>query len=188
MAIDFNKLNEQHRLDQKILHLVLSGDREFTPDSSMIMKVNGEDSLVSGYEVYDALMNRLVKKRLDDGFSIEVRHGDNNGADALANMWCKKHNCIARKHSVNWDKGGNSAAYRCAEDMFLFVGMKPHKGCLLLWDGSNKLTRHKIFCAWMQGVPCRVWNYVDKAWMSANAIEEVQQQVRREQLQYGRMV
>ena len=186
MVIDFSKLDEKHRKDENILHIILSGDKEFTPDSSMIMKVNGADEMVSGYEIFEALCTRLTKKRIDDGFSIEVRCGDNRGVDALAEMWCKRHKYIMHQHTVNWNNGA-SAAYRCAEDMFLFTGMKPHKGCLLLWDGENKLTRHKIFCAWMQGVPCRVWNYVEKSWMSANDIEDVQMRVREEQIHYGRI-
>lgn len=184
--IDFAKLEEEREKDKTTLHIVISGDKEFSPQSSLTMKVNGQDELVDGRTIFNALIERLTHKCVERGFNVVVRCGANEGVDALAQEWCKRNGHMCKQHTPNFDKGGASAGYRNCEDMFLWIGHKPQKGCLLIWDGENKYTRYMIFCAWLQSVPCKVWNYMEKRWLKPNEVEDIQMAVRQEQAQYGR--
>lgn len=188
MFINFKEMEERRKRDEKILYLVISGDKSFGPDSSFIMPVNGVDEIITGDVLFEAVANNVLRKRLSDGFSIDVRHGNNGGVDLLAEYYCERHRFIHHQHSPNWDKGGASAGYRTCEDMFLFVDLKPVKGSLLLWDRENKYTRYMIFCASMYNVPVRVYDYIRKEWLSAEEIAHIQEDVRAEQARRGRWV
>lgn len=184
--INLADLNKARPERDSTLYLVLSGDKGFKPSSSLMMEVGGVSQLVSGMDIYNALVHRLVDKRLADGYSLEIYCGTNTGTDLLAQEWAKRNNYRHHVYSPNWDKIGASAMYQCCEDIYLHVGIKKHKGCLLLWDGDDKMTRYMMYCSWQQDVPCRVWNYIKKTWLSQEEILDIQMEVRREQLSYGR--
>ncbi len=186
MPVSFVKLMEQEKADENIMYLVLSGDRMLTQGSSMIMKVNGHDEMVSGYSLYLALLKKVIGRRLDEGFKIDIRCGDNNGVDAMAERWGKENGHVVHVVRANWDKGSN-AGYIRNESLYLYVGLKKHKGSLLLWDGEDPYTKHLMFCAWTQSVPLRVWNYSKKCWLTADEIYTLQMEVRDEQAKYGRV-
>lgn len=184
--VNWADLNKARLERDSTLYLVLSGDKEFKRTSSLMMEVNGVTKAVSGAEVFNALVHRLIDKRLSEGYKIEVHCGGNAGTDDIATTWAKKNEYKCQTYIPNWDKVGASALYKSSEDMFLWAGIKPHKGCLLLWDGENKITKFMMFCSWQYDIPCRVWNYIKKTWLSQDEILDIQMSVRDEQLRYGR--
>lgn len=186
MKIDWKLLDKKREEEKTTLYIVASGDKGFTAQSSMVMKSNGQDVMVYGSDLFESLIHRVVGKRLSEGFNLEVRCGDNTGVDVLVQDWCRRNGVVPKVHNTNWERGGNGAVYKKNEDLFVWIGLRPHKGCLLLWDGSDRYTRHMIFCAYCQSVPCRVWNYHDKRWLSSEEIYEIQMEVRQEQTKYGR--
>lgn len=186
MSINFVSLVEEAKKDETIMYLVLSGDRMFNQNSSMVMKVDGHDEMISGYDLYKALLLKMVGRRLDEGFKIDIRCGDNKGVDAMAERWGKENDHVVHRIEADWSRG-SSAGYLRNENLYLFIGTKPHKGSLLLWDGEDVYTRHLMFCAWAQSVPLRVWNYVKKSWLSKDEIFDIQMAVRSEQVQHGRL-
>lgn len=188
MGINFADLGKQRELDKHILYLVISGDKSFGHDSSFIMSVNGKDEMINGDVLLEALVNKMVRKRLASGFSIDVRHGNNTGVDSLVEAYCERHGVIHHQHKPNWDKGGASAGYTMCEDLYLFPSLKPNNGSLLLWDGENKYTRYMIFCASMYRVPVRVYNYITKEWLTSDEISSIQEDIRADQARRGRWV
>lgn len=185
--IDFDKLQKQREEDKTKIYLVLSGDKGFGVDSSLVMKdTSGNDILVTGYELYTQLVDRLIGNRVRSGFDVDIRHGNNTGADGLAVKYSIEHGYRHHQYDPSWDKAGASAMYKSIENMYLMIGLKDHKGSFLLWDGEDKYTRYMMFCAWAQSVPVRVWNYITKEWLSQEKIKEVQMDVRQEQTKFGR--
>lgn len=186
--VDWKALGEQRDKDKRTLYVVLSGDKSFGPSNSMVMKINGQDEMVSGDVLYEALVGRILSKRKPNDFDIIVRCGDNAGVDELAQRYCERHGIVPRVQKTNWDKGGKAAGYRMCEDLFVWISNKEHTLSLLLWDGRDLYTRHAIWCTANFGVPVVVYNYVKREWFSKDEIQRVQEEVRMEQLKYGRWV
>lgn len=188
MAVNFKLLMEKKKEDEHTLHVVISGDKSFNRDSSLIMKVNGSDEMVSGEALLDAVCNRMLRKGVEEGLNIVVRYGDNYGVDSMVEDYCRRHNYMPKQHKTNWDKAGSGAIYKRCEDMFVWIGSAPHKGAILLWDGEDRHTKYLIFCGWMFSVPTRVFNYIEKRWLSKDEIENIQMEVRQEQIAHGRFI
>lgn len=188
MGIDWKKLGEQRQLDKTIFYLIISGDKEFKSDVLIPMTVDEKIQMIDGETVLFHFADRLLRKRVAEGFKIIVYCGDNNGADQMAVKYANIRDYGLSEYKANWELKGNKAGYERNSNMFTHIGLKPNNGGLIFWNGSNIYTRNLIYLGWECGVPLRVYNYKDKKWLSQEEIEEIQMEERRIQLSYGRGV
>lgn len=186
MAIDWNKLGEERQRDKNRFYIIIDGDKEFNSETLIPLVVNDMVQMIDGETVLFEFTDRLLRKRVKDGFEIMVFTGDNNGVDQLAVKYANTRGYSISEYHANWDFNGNKAGYMRNSNMFSHVGMKPNNGAILFWDGENKYTRNLIYLGWECGVSLRVYNYKKKAWVSEKEVESIQMDERRVQLGYGR--
>lgn len=188
MAIDWSKLGEERQLDKRRFYLIIGGDKEFTENTLIPVVVNDMVQMANGDEILYHFADRLLRKRVSEGFEIRVYCGDNNGVDRLAMRYANERNYQLSEYKANWDALGNKAGYERNSNMFTHIGLKQNNGGLIFWNGENTYTRNLIYLGWECGVPLRVYNYRTKKWLSEEEVKDIQEEERRVQLSYGRGV
>lgn len=186
MSIDFYKVMNEKKLDKNTFYLILSGDREFQKDCFTYMKVDDTVKAVAYQDILNDAVSKLIKKRLDNGFTIKIITGDNGGADKLAEEYGTVNNMDVIIFPADWDELGNRAGFERNEDMFFYVGRRENKGAIVFWNGENYYTRNIIYQAYMFGTTIRVYHYKERRWLSSEEIKTIQYDERNKQLLYKR--
>lgn len=186
MKIDWNKLGEERRLDKNRFYLIITGDKEFTSSKFVPVVIDDKVQMVEAQEVLNSFTDRLLRTRIANGNEIIVQCGDNNGVDAMAEVYARERDYKLNKYIADWDNNGSRAGYIRNEKLFSSVGLKENKGGIIFWDGEDSYTKNLIYLGWEFGISLRVFNYSDKRWLNKEQIENVQFEERREQLKYGR--
>lgn len=174
MSIDFKRLAEEQQKDKTRFYLVLAGDKEFQGDSYSMMSVNGMVTAVQNYDIIKTFALKLLSKKIDEQDEIILVSGDNDGVDAVAMKLAIELDCNMYRYEADWEADGNRAGYIRNEKMFLKVSLKPNRGCILFWNGENSYTKNLIYQCYEFSVPCKVYNYVTKSWMTQQSIQDIQ--------------
>ena len=53
---------------------------------------------------------------------------------------------------ADWNTNGKKAGFIRNEDLFSFVGKRPNKGCILMWNGEDSITLHMIWLAYVYNI------------------------------------
>lgn len=174
MNIDWAKLQQSQWEHKNTLHLVISGDREYTQYGSTSMLSNGLMQEYPNDILAEYFIDKLIAKRLEQGKQIYICMGDNKGIDTIALEYAKKRGYSYKQFVADWERNGNRAGYKRNEDMFLHICHRDITGCILFWNGENVFTKNLIYQAYNYSVPARVFLYEDHRWLSQEEVAEIQ--------------
>lgn len=174
MEVDWSRLDDNMKKDEKTFYLIVAGSRTFAPNGCAVPSMTNQ-------QLADRIINKLIQNRIDAGYTIIVFEGEAPGADQVAKNWAVKHRHEYRSFPADWDTEGKSAGYKRNDYMYLRASLKPNKGAILFWDGESRGTLHNFYCAWNYGVPVRCFNFVEQRFLSQEEIEDIQKQLRDEQ-------
>lgn len=182
--MDWKGINEESYRDRNRFYLVVAGDKSFKPNNFTSVCVNGQVEVLEVKDFVCAWIDYFLTKSLQRGWGIKVVTGDNNGVDKIAITYAEEHDYDAYTFQANWDDIGKRAGYERNEDMFFFVGRRPHKGAILFWDGEDPYTLNLIYQAKLFSTPCRVYNYNLKRWLSKDEVTVIQSSEHKKREKY----
>jgi len=174
----FSKYRERLELDKSTLYVIVAGSRTFTPEGCTVLGYINQ-------ELANAIIDRLIKSRIAEGYRIVIVEGEAPGADQTGKDYAVLNGYDCKGYPAKWDTYGRSAGFRRNDEMYRSVAFKPNKGAILFWDGESKGTRDNFYRAKKYGVPIRCFNFVEWRFMSAEEIEELQNQVEAEYREKG---
>lgn len=186
MGVDFQRVMEERYKDKEIFYLILSGDKEFEQGGFTFMVVDEAVRPVFYEDLLSSVVDSMLDKVIKSGKKIVMVVGDNNGADHIAENYGNHKDYDVFKFIAHWDTVGKRAGYDRNEEMFFFIGRRPNKGAVLFWNGENLYTRNLIYQAYMFSTTVKVYNYVQKRWLSKDEIEAIQEEERKAQLQFNK--
>lgn len=184
--MDWKKLGEELRADEHRFYCVVSGDKEWYAGDYSYLSVNGHVEAVNNYVIFKTSVVTILQKKIDGGIELRFISGNNRGVDAMTESLANDLGVDVYRYEADWDTNGRKAGFVRNEEMFFGVGPKKHKGCILFWNGENHYTLNQIYQAYLFGVPCRVYNYRQKRWLSKEEIEAIQYQERNKQIDFKR--
>ncbi len=184
--INWKLLGEQSKLDEVQYYIIISGDKGFTADNFYMSAFGDSIESLPAQDIFNMYVQKMLNTVMTRYEKMFVVTGDNRGADTLATDWSLAHDIDVRRYEANWDDNGKRAGFLRNENMFSYVGLHKHKGCILFWDGTDNLTRNLIWLGDMYRVPIRVYNYRACRSLTKAEIEEIQAEERRVQMTYGR--
>lgn len=187
MTVDWNKLREEREKDKTRFYIAISGDVAFNKNCIFPLSSKGKIIMLDGYELLDVCFHRVLRTRLESGFEVIISTGDNNGIDSLATEYAMRNNYKCLVTQTDWDKNGNRAGYIRNEDIFMKIGLKTHKGSLIMWDGENPYTKNLIYQSYQFSAPCKVYDYKRNTFLTSEEIFETQMDVKQEQARYGKL-
>ena len=187
MSIDFDKLRKdmeekqkqralEAELDKTTMYLIVAGSRKITPYGTIeVTSKDGSTEYVENHIFIENGIKTILRKKLDDGFSICIVSGEAKGVDTTAKLIAERNNWKYVGFPANWELHGNRAGVLRNELMYQFVARKPHKGSLLVWDGESRGTANNFVCSYEYDVPVRCFNYMEHRWLTQEDIRSVQE-------------
>ena len=184
MMIDFKALQESVEKDKTTTYCIVSGDKSFIEQKFLFLPVGDVVTAVSAKDVLFRACDILLKNQVGMGRSIVIMTSDNNGVDSMAVSYSTERNYDCIIVPTDWDGLGKRAGYLKNEEIMYQAGRRRHKAAILFWDGEDVMTRNLMYQAFCMGVPCRVYNYVDKKWLTQPEISDIQKDERYKALNW----
>lgn len=108
----------------------------------------------SDYERLKETANHLLKRKISEGYKINIVCGMAKGADLLGYRYAKEVGFCVLEFPAQWDLYDKSAGYKRNEEM-----AKVALACICFWDGKSRGTKHMIDIAKRHGLKLVVEEY-----------------------------
>lgn len=171
MAVDFKKVLEQWRLDERRMYVAIGGSRQLDFESSIF--VQGYEFPIAFPTFLESSMDKLLRRwQLPDKEIICVS-GDARGVDTVGQGYAASRGYDVKHFPADWETFGKKAGMVRNHRMCLYLSTKPNKAVVLFWDGESTGTQNMVRCAMEFGLPVRLYNYIEQRWIPEEQIRNV---------------
>ena len=184
--IDFARLRQILKDEEKNFYLIVTGDGSFNKASSIFLDVDGKVTAVLAYDLVRQYLDKLLSKKVEQGYNIVIVSADNQGVDTLANLYAVEKGYRYECVTANWDEYGKKAGWYRNEDLVSIVQRKPNHAGVIFWNCEDIYTRNIIYNTYLYNVPVKVYDYKHKIWLSQEYIKQVGDEDRRKAREYSR--
>jgi len=106
------------------------------------------------YELMVTTMDRLLNRKVAEGYDIEVISGTAKGADTMGEKYAEQRGFKLVRMPAQWSTHGRSAGYKRNVAMADIAD-----AVVVFWDGSSRGTEHMRDISLHKALPTRVIKY-----------------------------
>lgn len=107
--------------------------------------IAGSRGWTNKQELHNAVSEFLVNNNVTG--RIQIVSGTARGADQMGEAYARTNNWSIKQFPADWNTYGRAAGYRRNEDMAKYAD-----GCIVLWDGVSKGSKHMYNLAIKHGL------------------------------------
>ena len=154
----FNKEKEQYgkanpEKNEKVFRLLIAGSRTF-------------DAEFDGPKM-EIVLKKLLNRKINDGYTIEIVEGEAKGADTWAKEFAKNNHLKIVPFPADWQTYGKSAGIIRNNEMYQYIH-QAECAAFLLWDGESHGTKHDIELSDKYHIQTTIFDFKRNRWSQMN--------------------